>query len=89
MAENTEPKIEKHVTYDRVLIYIGEVLHLAFGRRRLIGLQSWPGSNPCCMTIELLFRDGATMRLEYDTPSKWEQILLMLATEITGVTNAD
>lgn len=73
--------ITKKVWFEITKIYFNDTLHLAFSRREVIGLQSWTFTG--VFSIELTFRNGATITTEYDDVDKWKQILQLIEGELT------
>lgn len=73
--------ITKKVTYDLTKVYFGTVLHVAFVRREVVALQTWKSSG--MYSIEITFRDGATLTTEYDERWKWEKIVSLIEDELT------
>lgn len=73
--------ITKKVTYDLTKILFGDVVHLAFVRREVVGFQSWKSAGMC--SLELTFKDGAQITTEYDDESKWQQVISLIEEDIT------
>lgn len=74
-------EITKKITYDLTKICFGGVTHLAFVRRDVVGFQSWKSNG--CFSIEITFREGAAITLEYDERVKWEQVISLIEDELT------
>lgn len=73
--------ITKKITFDLTKIYIGNIVHLAFVRREVVGFQSWRSNGS--FTIQITFRGGATITLEYDDYMKWKRVVELIEDELT------
>lgn len=75
------PEITKKVTYDLTKVLFGDVVHLAFVRREVVGFQSW--KSVAVYSIEITFRNGAAITTEYDDRAKWERVIALIADDLT------
>jgi hypothetical protein len=73
--------ISKQVTYDLTKIYFGEVCHLAFVRKELVGFQAWKSEG--CYSLEITFRGGAAITTEYDDAEKWKRVIALVEESAT------
>lgn len=74
-------EITKKITYDLTKIYFGQVVHLAFVRRDMVGFQAWKSVG--VYSIEVTFRSGAAIITEYDDREKWERVISLIEDELT------
>lgn len=78
-------QITKRVTYELTRIYFDGIVQLAFARREVVGFQCWKSAG--VFTLELTFRDGAAMTVEYDDPEKWKTVVGLIEDTLYAVTD--
>ena len=74
--------IYSKITFDLVKIYFNDILHLCFLRREVLGFQTWKAV--CFYTIEITFRNGSTIVVEYDEFDKWTKIICLIEDALTN-----
>jgi hypothetical protein len=70
-------------TYDLTKVLFNGVPHLVFVRREALGFQAWKNDAGSCYSVELTFRDGATILTEYDDLAKWTAVVVALTEHLT------
>jgi len=73
--------ITRKVTYDLTKIYFGDVVHLAFVRKEVVGFQSYKSIG--VYSIEVTFRNGSSITTEYDDRDKWERVISLIEGAMT------
>ena len=67
------PEISLDNRYNNATVRIAGVAHLIFKTDQFVGLQTWITADRWC--LEITFRDGATIRTEYDQAEKFKAVL--------------
>lgn len=73
--------ITKIETYDTTKVYFEDTVHLVFVRREVVGFQSWKSA--ALYSIEITFKDGATITTEYDNKAKWKTVISLIEDALT------
>ncbi len=63
-------KIHSSTDINLTKIYFNDILHIAFVRKDFISLQSWKDFEK--HSIQLNFKDGACLTVEYSDIEKWK-----------------
>lgn len=61
-----------------IKVYINDLLHLAFSREELIGVQSWFKGGAARMYYIQITLKGSCITCEYDDREKWAAVLAAL-----------
>ena len=76
---NTMQKITSKSNYNFVRIYILKILHLTFKVSNYNGIQSWyEGDKKRLYFIEINFKEGEPITLEYTNRKTWIHILKLI-----------
>jgi hypothetical protein len=75
-------EITRQVTFDLTKIYFDDICHLAYVRSHVVGFQTW-FSPPSMYSLEITFRDGATILTEYDDKEKWKTVIKLIEDNLT------
>lgn len=71
-------KITHTITYKILTLYFENISHIQFDRTTVDGYQSWSYFNGV-WSIEILFKSGSVLLLEYDSKDKWIKVLDILS----------
>lgn len=69
-------KISLSIEDDSIKILIDNILHLSVNQNRLLGIQSWVGSDKYIIQF---YMKGNNIICEYNNKKKWEKILSLLS----------
>lgn len=69
-------KVELSIKNDSIGILINGVIHLSLNQKKLLGVQSWIGSDKYMIEF---YMKGNNILCEYDDKKKWLKILTLLS----------
>lgn len=72
-------KITAKKNYSGIKIYINDILHISFLMENYTGIQSWyTGNKTKIYFIEISFKEGEQLLLEYTSFDNWKIILKLI-----------